>query len=100
MNDRKINPYWDAAGLPQLRPSVTAFIDFLGYRGLTEQAFRDGTGQTELIRLRSALDTAYKHLEEQSTELGFDGKQSFQVRFFTDNLVIGFPFTEQVGAFG
>jgi hypothetical protein len=96
--DLEINPYRDAVGTPQLRPSVAAFLDILGYRDYIGKAFHEGKGQKELVRLRTALDVAYQYLKDPLFGQNFDGKMAFQVRSFTDNLIIGYPIPERVGA--
>jgi hypothetical protein len=83
--DVEINPYKDADGAPQLRPSVAASLDILGYKDYIDKAFSEGNGQKELVRLRTALDVAYQHLKIPVSGPIFDGKQNFQVHSFGES---------------
>jgi hypothetical protein len=99
MSDVEPNPYKGADGKPQMRSSVTAFVDILGYKNLMDEAFKKGGGDNELIHLRNTLDVAYQYLKKKEPKLPIvDGKLDFQVRCFTDNLVLGYPIPEFVGA--
>jgi len=94
MPEEKTNPYKDANGKPRLLKSVTAFIDILGYTEYVKRCFKDGNGQQELNRLRDALDSAYSELKQVASARDFDGGLDFNIRTFTDNLVIGYPVSE------
>ncbi len=100
MADGEINPYRGGDGTPRLRPSVAAYLDILGYSDYIAGVFEEGRAENELVRLRSALDVAYEHLKEQSNKQHFNGKLDFQVRSFTDNLLIGYPIPEHGDALG
>lgn len=100
--------------MPEMRTSVAAFLDILGYKDLIEAAFKKGNGGEELVRLRSALDTAQEHLKhaiekDQSDPGGqycgalqhdseMNRRLDFQLRSFTDNMVMGYPIPDRVGA--
>jgi len=93
--DVRINPYKDSDGAPRLRRSVAAWLDILGYRDYMKAAFNEeGKGQKELVRLRNALDVAYRDLKERSNRENPFGDTAPQVRSFTDNLIIGYPISE------
>jgi hypothetical protein len=92
------NPYINDGGQPQLRASVVAFVDILGYQALIREAHQRGTAQSLLIQLHEALIAAYAHLSEND----IDGnriprsylrteRDLFKIRTFTDNIVIGYP---------
>lgn len=91
MADPDLNPYRKPDGGPKMLRSVAAFIDFLGYQHYIDTAFKNGTGQEELTRLRNALHSAYFQLKESSKWPVLGDKRFFETRFFTDNLVIGCP---------
>lgn len=92
------NPYRGPDAKPLLRPSVVAFVDILGYKDYIKTAFEKGEAQVELSRLRNALDEAYLHLKDAARERSIEGKASFAVRTFTDNLLIAYPVNEQAGS--
>jgi hypothetical protein len=101
MEEAEKNPYKGVSGAPKLRPSVAAFLDILGYSNYIETVFKeDGKGEKELARLRSALDGALAFLKQGSQNQNFVGKLDFQVRSFTDNLLIGYPIPEHRAALG
>src|SRR5258708_37125088 len=100
MADGEINPYRGGDGTPRLRPSVAAYLDILGYSDYIAGVFEGGRAENELVRLRSALDVAYQHLKEQPNKQHFNRKLDFQVRSFTDNLLIEYPIPEHGDALG
>lgn len=92
------NPYITDNGQPELKDSVVAFVDILGYQALIRGAHKNGTAQALLTRLHEALAAASRHLNE----LDEDGnpllppnlwprKDLYKIRTFTDNIVIGYP---------
>lgn len=93
------NPYVSDQGLPELKASVVAFVDILGYQALTREAQRNGTAQLLLTKLHEALSEATRHLSPPSEDVnvflphGFRPpfKDRFKIRTFTDNIVIGYP---------
>jgi hypothetical protein len=105
MADVPANPYKNELGVPQLRPSVAAFLDILGYKKYIEGVFRDGKGNEELARLRNALDVAQQFLKKETgrknlarryyadlqTKEHHSLRSDFLVHSFTDDLVIGYP---------
>jgi hypothetical protein len=100
MANVEINPYKGENGAPQLRPSVAAHLDILGYSDYISELFKDGKGEKELVRLRNALDEAYQDLKARPNKQIFSDKLRFQVRSFTDNLFIGYPIPEHDDAWG
>ncbi|MBU1042345.1 MAG: hypothetical protein KKF77_14715 [Proteobacteria bacterium] len=84
------NPYLDVSGDPKLRRSVVCYADILGFSNLTTQAIANGTANIFLTRIRNALTEAYARVREQAKS--FLHKDSFCMKVFTDNIVIGYPF--------
>ncbi len=92
------NPYITVDGQPELKASVVAFVDILGYQELIRDAHRNGTAQLLLTRLHQGLAEASRHLYELD-ENGkpffppddWPYKDRFKIRTFTDNIVIGYP---------
>lgn len=97
MSDER-NPYLTDRGQPELKRSLVAFVDILGYRTLINDAQANGTSQSLLIRLHEALSKASRYLNEldekgepyltPSLQLN---KDRYKIRTFTDNIVIGYP---------
>lgn len=97
MSDER-NPYVADHGQPELKASVVAFVDILGYQALIRNAHADGTAQPLLTRLHKALLEASRHLNELDEEGSpylppdfWPYKDRYKIRTFTDNIVIGYP---------
>lgn len=94
------NPYVTGNDPPRMVPSVVAFVDILGYLSLIRAAEKNGTAPSFLISLHEALSAASQHLnhlDEDGNPLlppGTDIKDTYKIRTFTDNIVIGCPIYE------
>lgn len=84
------NPYSGPRGKAQLRLSVVAFLDILGFQESIRTAYRVGENHQLLKELRKALSEARQHLEADD---GFSATAdaAWSVKVFTDNVVIGIP---------
>jgi len=80
------SPY---AGEPKTRPSVVVCLDILGFQEQMKAACGNGTGDELLRRLHAALDKAYTSLQELAE--GREEARFYDMKYFTDNLVIGHP---------
>lgn len=89
MSDSR-NPYISEGGTPALREFVTAYIDILGYSERIRQAHRDGSEQNVLIDFRRIIGKTYEYVTPQRTNSS-RGKDFFEVKTFSDNVVIGYP---------
>jgi hypothetical protein len=78
---------------PTLVPSVVAFVDILGYRDLILEDQQTGEENEFLNELHNALSEAAALINPKKRELlhKFSKKDSYAVRAFTDNVVIGYP---------
>lgn len=95
------NPFVTNSGRPELKASVVAFVDILGYQALIREAHRNGTAQSLLPQLHDALLAAFRHLNEPEDDenllLSRDvcpQKDPYNICTFTDNIVIGYPIRE------
>ena len=95
------NPYITDHGLPALKESVVAFVDILGYQALIRGAHQNGSAQLLLTRLHEALTAASRHLtnldEDENPLLPpelLPRKDLYKIRTFTDNIVIGYPISD------
>ncbi len=93
------NPYEKFGEPPRLKRSVTAYLDILGYRDLIDRAFKEGRAEEELKKLRLALNASYEIFRERSPTIS-DVPKVWELRAFTDNIVLGCPlvFGEEAGA--
>ena len=80
-----------ADGKPMMLRSVVCFADILGYRGMTAEALQNGTGNKFLQKIHTALASVYSALRERGEGIK-GGAPVFQVKVFTDNVVVGYPF--------
>ena len=89
------NPYQNEGKSPQIRPSVVAFIDILGYMDLISSAEKSDTQNEVLKRLHESLSAGRTWLEEAyagSSELKKLTKvDRYVLKAFTDNIVIAWP---------
>lgn len=88
------NPYIGSNGTPELRRSVVAFIDILGYTDLVKSAKTRKENQDILDRLHKALKRSREHVDPNQSEdtlLKLSDKDFSAFRAFTDNIVIGQP---------
>jgi len=68
--------------------SVVCFADILGYKSMTLESLKKDEGDAFLRRLKSTLETAYAHIR-------VEGRGYFQMKVFTDNLVVGYTIQPQ-----
>jgi Tfp pilus assembly protein PilV len=74
---------------PKMLISVVCFVDVLGFSQLSMEAIQNGDEQKFLIKLSNALSKAYERIREHSK--GWDDSESFNIKVFTDNVVVGYP---------
>lgn len=88
------SPFYIEGAPPTARHSLALFADILGFSDDIQKAEREGNGHALLHRLRAALDQAYVHLSANVEPLsGEDDLRSWDVKTFTDNIVVGYPIT-------
>ena len=80
---------WDPES-PSLTPSIVCYADILGFRNMTDQAIESGTEGEFLRRIKRSLATAYDKMREWAT-LGEEIPPIFDVKVFTDNIVVAHP---------
>ncbi len=91
--DEPRNPYLDKSGVPQLKPSVVAFVDILGYQDIVQEAEGHGNGQQLLEKLHKVLAVSHDFVfpaDGIMDRILYDKDRS-KARTFTDNIVIGYP---------
>ena len=86
------NPYIGEGGNPELKPSLVAFIDVLGFREAILGADDEAKSQALLRKITESFSFAFGHLSKSSLSIK-DKKSFFYFKSFSDNLVIGYPFT-------
>jgi len=92
MSDEK-NPYLGPSGETELRHSVVAFVDILGFKELATKACDRAMATDLLSRLRRALRQSLDQLRYYERP-NAPGSDIYRVRIFTDNIVIAHPIFE------
>ena len=83
--------YCDAQGRPQLRGSVTGFIDLLGFsQGIMSQQSMAESQQT-LEQILEAIRDSRSYVQAGLASRQFPIPAQSAVKFFSDNLVLGVP---------
>jgi len=86
------SPYFQKEGQPVMLPSLVCFVDILGFSKQTTEAFKKGTAEVFLSRIRKALTSAYKSLRRDDELFRLlSSSPSYAVKVFTDNAVLGYP---------
>ena len=80
---------WDPNS-PSLRLAFVCYADILGFRDMTERAFKLGNEEEFLRRTKSSLNAAYEKVRNDQTLCGVVPAM-FDVKIFTDNIVIAYP---------
>ncbi|HAW08356.1 MAG TPA: hypothetical protein DCW42_04190 [Bacteroidetes bacterium] len=88
MRNYKKNPYVQNAN-SKLIPSFICYADILGFKESSMENLEKGNGNHFLNRIRNSLNKAYGSIRGKKTL--FNIIPEFNLKVFTDNLVIGFP---------
>ena len=81
---------WDPRE-PSLIQTLVLYADVLGFRDLTERAFRDGRGADFLRQIKCSLDAAYDIVREKAKFSTEELSSAFEIKVFTDNIVVAPP---------
>lgn len=85
------SPYVDAAGHPRLRPSITAFIDVLGFSQVSLAAGSLEDSQRLLERIAGAISDSRAFVRSVYADQPQAIPAGWALKFFSDNLVLGIP---------
>jgi hypothetical protein len=72
---------------PDLKPSLCAFLDILGFSAVIEEAYTQGKQAHLLAEMTGVLDRAAERVRSAVERLAM-----LSVKFFTDNVVIGYSY--------
>ena len=89
---------WDPKS-PLLLPTIVCYADILGFREMTERALKLGKGKEFLRRIKRSLAIAYDQVREVAT-LGGAVPPIFDMKVFTDNIVVASPLRDPTGDLG
>lgn len=88
MRNYRKNPYVQD-GNTKLIPSFVCYADILGYTEASRESIDSGKGNYFLNKIRKSLKRAYGRIRENRSL--FNTVPEFNLKVFTDNIVIGFP---------
>ncbi|MGR3064690.1 hypothetical protein ABMY28_22425 [Vibrio vulnificus] len=74
---------------PALKQSFVCHVDMLGYSQLCQNAINSNSSNDFLNKIRTALNNAYARVRERSRAFG--DRNLFEIKVFTDNIVVGYP---------
>ena len=80
------NPYLQN---DKLLDSYVCYVDILGFKELIDQNINEGTGDKFLTTIRRILNHSYKEIYDRMKLL--KDFHPFDMKIFTDNMIIGFP---------
>lgn len=87
----RLAPYVDSDGKPQLRNSVTGFVDVLGFSHFTTAARTIDESQRVLERVSAAIGDSRAFVRNTFADQPLVDPSRWALKFFSDNLVFGFP---------
>jgi hypothetical protein len=84
--------YVNTEGHPQLRPSIVGFLDIMGFSQTIQNASGLADAQHLVDRIVSALDDSRDYVRRSLAGEFGSLRADWAVKFFSDNLVVGYPF--------
>jgi len=93
--NNKRNPYINAKGQRELKKSIVAFVDILGFKELVINAKNEGRSKNLFDSFYNALSTWSNHIKDMNnmaSDVSFSQKKdTYIIRIFTDCILIGSP---------
>src|SRR5215208_8326572 len=86
--------YVDAADRPQLRDSIVAFIDILGFSEMSTTSASLEESQRILDRISAAIDDSRDFVRQAISARVSPIDSRWITKFFSDNLAFGYPFDD------
>ena len=77
-------------------PSLVCYADILGFENMTKRAFENDKEDDFLRKVKSSLDSAYEEIQGYASP-GDTGHPFLDLKFFTDDIVVGYPLRDPVG---
>ena len=85
---------------PSLLPAIICYADILGFREETGRALKSGEGNEYLRRIKHSLAAVYENAREHATPGSRVEIPIFEVKVFTDNIVVAYPLRDPGRDFG
>jgi hypothetical protein len=89
--------YLDETGRPQLRESVVAFIDILGFSNFATSCSTIEDSQRLLDKIAAAIDDSRSFVRQPIPDDEKARGHRWATKFFSDNLAFGYPFDDESG---
>ena len=89
--------YLDEAGRPQLRQSIVAFIDVLGFSEISTSCRTMEDSQRVLDKIAAAIDDSRDFVRQRIPDGESALGRRWATKFFSDNLAFGYPFDDESG---
>jgi hypothetical protein len=89
-------PYLDASGRPQLRDSIVAFLDLLGFSEASTASAPLADSQHLLDKIVVAIEDSRQFVRESFPDSEIARAGSWEIKFFSDNLSLGHPIDEKI----
>ena len=80
---------WDSE-FPSLLPAIVCYADILGFTAQIQSAYQSDGAKEFLHKITNSLEAAYGIVREAAEPLG-NGSPFFQMKVFTDNIVVAQP---------
>lgn len=84
---------------PCLLPAFVCYADILGFGNMTRRALESGEEEKFLHRIKHSLNAAYEQVRKAMTRNEWI-PDSFDMKVFTDNIVVGYPLENPRGDVG
>jgi hypothetical protein len=84
--------YVDETGHARLRQSIVAFIDILGFSQSIRTTAEKDDSQLLVDRILAAMNDSRQYVRQSFPETFTSSLNRWALKFFSDNLVLGFPF--------
>src|SRR5690348_12239433 len=84
--------YTDETGHAKLRMSIVAFLDILGFSQSIRNTAEHGDPQLLVDRILAAINDSRQYVRQSFSESYASDLNRWALKFFSDNLVLGFPF--------
>jgi hypothetical protein len=89
-------PYLDATGRPQLRESIVAFLDLLGFSEASTASAPVADLQHVLDKIVDAIEDSRHFVRESFSESEIARAGNWAIKFFSDNLSLGHPIDDKI----
>lgn len=87
--------YLDGLGHARLRQSIVGFLDILGFSQAIRTTSETGHSQELVDRILAAINDSRQYVRQSLAEEFASHPNCWALKFFSDNLVLGYPFEGQ-----